>query len=157
MTYPTLAATLWVSLLALATPSLAQGQTLTSHDIYLSHLSPMVKYLPVSTSEDIPTGWNVTLGSHNVTRTGASVEFGFFGRTFEVWGNGSNYDWLMTNMGDSKVRGAAVAETGEPATLRLLTDFDLDWHDVTLKVNESDPSYLDVRGFRLRTYLPQLE
>ena len=153
----TIVASLWVSLLALATPSLAQGQTLTSHDIYLSHLSPMVRYLPTSTSDNIPTGWNVTLESHNASRTGASVEFGFFGRTFEVWGNGSNYDWEMTNMGEAESQYAASQETGQPATLRLLSGFDLDWHDVQLRINETEPSYIDVRGFMLRTYLPQLE
>jgi hypothetical protein len=157
MSYSTLATTLWVCLLGLATPSLAQGQTLTSHDIYLSHLSPMVRYLPTSTSDDIPTGWNVTLESHTASRTGASVDFGFFGRTFEVWGNGSNYDWTMTNKGDAESQYAASQETGEPATLRLLSDFDLDWHDVTLRINETERSYMDIRGFMLRTFLPQLE
>lgn len=149
-----------VALICLTHPAVAQnsGQTLTSHDIYLSHLSPMITYSPLSPRDtEIESGWNVSLQSHSATHNGASIEFGYFGRTMEVWGNGTNYDWVMTNMGAPDSLYAAFQEIGEPATLRLLSGFDLDWHDVRLRVNESEPSYMDIRGFMLRTYLPQLE
>jgi hypothetical protein len=160
MTYPTLSTTLWVSLLALAAPSLAQsdGQTLTSHDIYLSHLSPMIRYLPTSTRDDIPNSWNVTLESHSATRTGAGVEFGFFGRIFEVWGNGSNYAWGMTDMGgNNETKYLTYQEVGEPPKPAPLTGVPLGWHDVRLRVDETDPSYLDISGFTLITELPRVE
>jgi hypothetical protein len=148
----------WVSMLSLATIASAQnGQTLTSHDIYLSHLSPMIRYLPTSSSADIPTGWDVSLERHSATRTGASVEFGYFGETFEVWGNGSNYDWKMSNMGSEGSSNGLRQEIGDPAALKLLWGVDLDWHDVELRVNESEDSFMDIRGYMLRTYLPQLE
>lgn len=150
---------LWVALLSLLAPVHSQeGQTLTSHDIYLSHLSPMIKYLPLSPSDDIPTGWDVSLERHSATRTGASVEFGYFGRTFEVWGNGTKYDWEMSNMGDdTDVQYVSREETGRPAMLAPLAGIDLDWHDVKLTLNESEGSFIDVRGYMLRTELPQLK
>lgn len=151
---------MWVSLLAMATLALSQSesQTLTPFDIYLSHLSPMVRYLPTSPDNDIPTGWEVTLESHNATRTGASIEFGYFGRTFDVWGNGSNYDWTMSNTDDGEgLQYVTRREIGAPATLATLSGIPLDWHDVQLRVNETEPSYLDIRGFALRTELPKVE
>jgi hypothetical protein len=150
---------LWMALLSLVAPVYSQdGQTLTSHDIYLSHLSPMIRYLPISPGDDIPTGWNVSLERHSATRTGTSIEFGYFGRTFEVWGNGSEYDWEMSNKGDNTdAQYVSRQETGRPAMLAPLAGIDLDWHDVSLTLNESEDSFVDVRGYMLRTELPQLE
>lgn len=135
-----------------------EGQTLTSHDIYLSHLSPMITYLPLSPSDDIPTGWDISLERHSATRTGASIEFAYFGRTFEVWGNGTDYDWTMSNRGeDGGSRYVTRDEIGQPAMLAPLSGVDLDWHEVEVRLNESEDSYLDIRGFMLRTELPRVE
>jgi hypothetical protein len=118
----------------------------------------MITYLPLSPGDDIPTGWDVSLERHSATRTGASVEFGFFGRTFEVWGNGSNYDWEMSNMGDdTDLQYVSRQDTGRPAMFTTLSGIDLDWHDVKLSNNESEGSFMDIRGYMLRTEVPQLE
>jgi len=98
------------------------------------------------------------LERHSASRTGASIEFGYFGTTFEVWGNGTNYDWNMSNMGEDRRRQYVTrSEIGQPAFLAPLAGVELDWHDVEVRLNESEGSYMDIRGFMLRTSLPRVD
>lgn len=117
----------------------------------------MITYQPVSSDPEIPTGWNVTLDRSRATRTGASVEFDYFGTTFEVWGNGTDYDYDISNLGDHDTRYFTRNEIGDPAMFGILTGIDYDSHQVQMRNNESEDSLLEVRGFMLRTSFPQVE
>jgi hypothetical protein len=159
-TYNMMISTLLLCLVSWSAPAYAQqpsGQTLVNYNLYLSRLSPMVTYQPVSSNPEIPTGWNVTLERSRATRTGASVEVDYFGTTFDVWGNGTDYDYTISNLGDHDTRYFSRSEVGDPVMFGILTGIDLDRHQVESRNNESEDSVLEIRGFMLRAQLPQVE
>jgi hypothetical protein len=58
---------------------------------------------------------------------------------------------------DTELQYVSRQETGRPAMFTTLAGIDLDWHNVQLRINESEDSFMEIRGYMLRTEVPQLK
>jgi hypothetical protein len=140
-------------LIPTATAQSDSGQTNIGFNIYLSHLSPLITYSPTSPADNAAEGWNASLSAYSTTNNNATVNFGYFGETFSVLGNGTKFDWEMTNRGNAD--GYVItSDGGSQFVLATLTDVKLDWHDVSMQTNDNDGSYLDIATLQLTSYLP---
>jgi hypothetical protein len=140
-------------LIPTATAQSDGGQTNIGFNIYLSHLSPLITYSPASPADNAAEGWNASLSTYSTTNNNATVNFGYFGETFSVFGNGAEFDWEMTNRGNAD--GYVItSDGGSQFVLATLTDVKLDWHDVSMQTNDNDGSYLDIATLQLTSYLP---
>jgi hypothetical protein len=123
--------TLLVSLTSLPW-SLAKNdrQPTVGHAFFISHLSPLISYTPSTPTDDPVSGWNVSLARHSTTNASASVEFAYFGNSFDV---------LVANY--SRLEGID----------RSLTT---GWHEATITTEQSDDSFMDIRSYIAYTNVP---
>jgi hypothetical protein len=126
---------LYTLLLSLATTHLVVAQDdrqkTAGHTFFLSHLSPLFTYEPSAPTDDAEAGWNSSLARHSTTNANASVEFAYFGTSFDITGNYS-----------SLVGGSGRFETNS------------DWYEASIKTNGSDDSYMNIRSFLIRSNVP---
>jgi hypothetical protein len=105
-------------------------QPTAGHTFFLSHLSPLITYTPSTPTDDLVSGWNVSLARHSTTNANASVEFAYFGNSFDV---------LVANY--SRLEGID----------RSLTT---GWHEATITTEQSDDSFMDIKSYIAYTNVP---
>ena len=105
-------------------------QPMSGHEFFLSHLSPLITYTPSSPTDDPVSGWNASLARHSTTNANASVEFAFFGFSFDV--SSGNYSRLE-GIDRSFVQG---------------------WQEESITMEQSDNSYMDIRSYTAQTNVP---
>jgi len=120
-------------LLSLTTASLVLAQddrqATAGHTFFISHLSPLINYTPSAPTDNAETGWNVSLARHTTTNSNASIEFAYFGNTFDIYGNHSSLDGIDRGLNN-------------------------DWHEVTVKIDGSDDSFMDIRSYTAGSSVP---
>jgi hypothetical protein len=105
-------------------------QPTAGHTFFLSHLSPLITYTPSTPTDDPVSGWNVSLARHSTTNSTASVEFAYFGRSFDVsFGNHSSLEGIDRSL-------------------------DMGWHEATITMEQSDDSFMDIRSYTAYTDVP---
>jgi hypothetical protein len=125
---------LYTLLLSLATTHLVAAQDdrqkTAGHTFFLSHLSPIFTYDPSAPTDDAAAGWDVSLALHSTANTSASVEFAYFGGSFDVYGNYSMLDGIDRS-NDNR------------------------WRQPIIKTSGSEGSFLkDIRSYTLQTNVP---
>jgi len=105
-------------------------QPIAAHNFFLSHLSPLITYTPSSPTDDPASGWNASLARHSTTNANASVEFAYFGYSFDISsGNHSRLEGIDR----SYVQG---------------------WQEESITMEQSENSYMDIRSYMAGTYVP---
>jgi hypothetical protein len=105
-------------------------QPTTGHAFFISHLSPLITYTPSSPTDDPVTGWNASLDRHSTTNPNSSVEFAYFGNSFDVLvGNHSRLEGIDRSL-----------TTG--------------WHEATITMERSDDSFMDIKSYMAYTNVP---
>ena len=88
------------------------GQPTRSQIIFLSHLSPLLDYSPLSPTDDPDAGWNVSLARHATNHSGASLTLSsFFLNNLEVPGNASRIGVEFESLGDDDEDATSVSIT----------------------------------------------
>jgi hypothetical protein len=105
-------------------------QQIAGHTFFLSHLSPLIGYTPSTPTNDPVSGWNVSLARHSTTNANASVDFAYFGNSFDV--SSGNY---------SRLEG-------------IDRSLDMGWHEATITMEQSDDSFMDIRSYTAQTRVP---
>jgi hypothetical protein len=105
-------------------------QQIAGHTFFLSHLSPLIGYTPSTPTDDPMSGWNVSLARHSTTNASASVEFAYFGNSFDV--SSGNY---------SRLEG-------------IDRSLDMGWHEATITMDQSDDSFMDIGSYTAQTRVP---
>jgi hypothetical protein len=105
-------------------------QPTVGHAFFISHLSPLISYTPSTPTDDPVSGWNVSLARHSTTNASASVEFAYFGNSFDV--SSGNY---------SRLEG-------------IDRSLEMGWHEATITMEQSDDSFMDIRSYMAYSNVP---
>jgi hypothetical protein len=138
-----------------AAAGLVTGAGTQTHRVWLSHLSPLVTYLPDSPTNDAEAGWNVSLRSHYTTNNNASIQWSYFGRGFTAEGNGTALELDLTNSGIDEHIARGDSQPNDYRMVSSVLGIDQGGvQEATIKTNQSDDSCMNVTRYTLDAVVP---